>query len=599
MASSAEYAPIIAALERIDALLAMARAIAVGAASIASAGVGFDGPSVANQAAATALPLSTYATARFVYTRAQEAIWQYIPGVPGTVGVPALKADEVIAAAGGVLARTTYSSPKWRTDVNDVFIDPANPAASNENDGFTALTPLLTGYELHRRWGWDASRPIVGCNLATSPDGFTHVRVQSDLVSPDSLPIKITIAHDSLLQIESPLLAANILRTAVLTNAVTPMNRAVPLGGTRLRIQDNTLANWTAFMAFNRRVRFLDGPAGPGPGTLTGGTLQPQTNQAGGAVDCSACQTTSPSAFSFTPTAVTPAVGNTYVVEQLVQVNLGEIDIAQELNPTFGGYNAIVYFLNINLPSIGGQSWAPQSNGLGLFAGVELIFFQCTIDRSIDGSAGNVVLNACYGSQGAFSTGGHQQQFIVGGGWNGGIAGSGVQIAINGQGGSFETAIDFDAVFNLAFIVAITGPVRSFASWNAAVTGGLNAGGHGVMIGGGGPSTFFGMRGDAQCKGTIWGNSTTATATGLLVCASCNGIGAPQNITGPTSDFKLGNKILGWFFNDVTTAYAPVGAAGVPTTWAALTAAEGAAGFGGNAHELDSNSHFVAAETTA
>lgn len=574
--------------ERVEALLALARSAA------AAAIVGFI---VANEAAMQDLVVPDGTS---VFVRSHRSIWVKRNGVAGTQGVPPLFPHEVDAATdgSGVFTRTTYSDPSLRTGINDIFIDPANPAANDENDGLTALTPLQHGYELHRRWGWDASRPIVGPNLVTSPDGFTHVHVQSDLLSPDSLPIKVTLAHDALLQIESPLLAANIIRTSVLTNAVTAMNRAAPLGGTRLRIQDNTLANWTPDMVANRRVRFLNGPAGPGPGTLTGGTLQPQTNQAGGAVDCSACQTTAPAAFSFTPTTVTPAVGNTYVVERLVVVNLGEIDIAQELNPTFGGFNGIVFFLNINLPSIGGQSWCPQSNGLGLFAGVELVFFQCTIDRTIDGSAGNVVLNACYGSQGVFSTGGHQQQFIVGGGWNGGIVGSSVQVAVNGQGGSFESALDFDAVFNLSLIVAITGPVRNFASWNAAPSAGLNAGGHGVMIGAGGPSTFFGFRGQAQCKGTIWGNTATAGATGLLVCASCDGVGAPQNITGPAADFKLANKIVGWWFNDATAAYNPIGGS-VATTWAALAAAEGAAGFGGNAHELDSNSHFVAAETSA
>lgn len=142
----------------------------------------FSGPIVADQAAASALPASVYVNARLVWTIAQEAIWQFIPGVPGTVGVPPLAADEVIVAAGGVLARTEYSSPKWRVGVNDIFIDPANGAASNENDGFTALTPLKTGYELFRRWGWSASKPLVGCNFATSPDGFTNIHVRKSVV---------------------------------------------------------------------------------------------------------------------------------------------------------------------------------------------------------------------------------------------------------------------------------------------------------------------------------------------------------------------------------------------------------------------------------
>ena len=210
--------------ERIESLLSRALALAAAASAAAAAANSFAGPVVANQLAASALPLSTFVTAKQVYTVAQEAIWEYIPGVAGAVGVPPLSPNEVIPAAGGVLARTNYSSPKWRIGVNDMFIDPANPAANDENDGFTALTPLKTGYELHRRRGWDASKPVVGPSLATSPDGYSNIHVQSDIVAPDSLPIKITIAKNATMRVQGG--PSTILRTSTLTNAVTAMNPA-------------------------------------------------------------------------------------------------------------------------------------------------------------------------------------------------------------------------------------------------------------------------------------------------------------------------------------------------------------------------------------
>lgn len=559
----------------------------------------FAGPIVANEAAASAL--AGLVDGEQVFVLSHRSIWTKRTGVPGTQGVPPLSPHEVIvsntAAPDGVLCRTTYSDPALRVGINDIFIDPAAGIANDENNGLTAATPLKTGYELHRRWGWSDSKPLVGCNLATSPLGFVIIHVQSDLVSPDSLPIKITVAHDSSIQIQSPLLAANILRTATLTDAVTAMNRAAPLGGTRLTIRDNTLASWAPFKVFNRRVRFLDGPAGPGVGSEFGGTLQPQTDAliAPGQAQCSPCQGTAPSGFVLTPTTVTPAVGNTYVVEKLVVVNMGEVDIDEELNPTFGGFSVFVNFVNINLPDTGSQEWVPRTRG-GYAGGVVINCYQCTFDRNIDNSLANIHCIACYGSKGIFGVGGSAQEYILGGGWNGEIVGSNVIVAINGNP-SIESSMDFDVCFNSANIVAFTGPIKNVASWNAA-PGALNVAGHGFMIGGGGPAPFFGFRGSAQCKGTLWGNTTTAGATGVLVCASCNGVGAPQNCTGPTADFKLANKVVGWWFNDATSVYDPVGAP-VATTWAALTAAEGAAGFGGNAHELDSNTHFVAAETTA
>lgn len=574
------------------------------AAASAGALTSFAGPIVANQAAATALPAGTYTTARQVYTLAQEAIWQYVPGVPGAVGVPPLTADEVITAAGGVLARTNYSSPKWRIGVNDVYIDPANGAASNENTGFDPALPLLTGYELHRRRGWDDSKPIVGPNFATSPDGYSNINIMSDVVSPDSLPIKVTIAANATMRVRGN--TPTVIRSAVLTNAVVAQNPAVPLGGTRLQIRDNLLANWTAFMVPNRRVRMIDGPA-------AGGTLQPQTNQAGGAVDCSPCQTTAGGfpTFSTVPTEVTPAVGNTYHVEQLTVCNLGEIDITQELNPAFGA-DTFFDFVDINLPFIGtglggSQTWAPRSG-----AGVFLNFYQCTVDRSVDASFANLLLIACYAGAIAItissSPSGNQQSVLVGGGMNGNVLSGGPgsigQIVINGNS-RFEVTVDFNFVAN-ACISAITGGIRGAAFWNALILAGVNTAGHGLLVGGGGTGPFFGMRGDLIFKSTVWGNTTSAAATGCLIAASCSGVGPPQNITGPGGDCKLANfsaTVGNNTFWQAATGL-DVGATGVAgvvsaSSWAFITAAQGAPGYGGSVHNRDQNASFVATETTA
>jgi hypothetical protein len=137
-------------------------------AAAAAAALSFAGPTVADQAAAAAIPASVLTTSPFVFTLSQDAIWQKIVGAPGAVGVPPLTAQEVIATTDGtgVLARTDYSSPRWRIGVNDIFIN--STTGNDQNDGLTVGTPIQTGRELFRRWGWGA-RVEVGCNLATSP----------------------------------------------------------------------------------------------------------------------------------------------------------------------------------------------------------------------------------------------------------------------------------------------------------------------------------------------------------------------------------------------------------------------------------------------
>lgn len=558
----------------------------------------FAGPVVANEAAAAAFPLSDTpnGTAQ-IFVLSHRSIWTKRNGIAGVQGVPPLSPHEVIAATAGiagVLCRTEYSDPALRTGINDIFIDPAAPGANDENDGLTAATALKTGYELHRRWGWNVSKPIVGCNLTTSPDGFLSIHVLSDLTSPDSLPIKITVAHDATIRITAPLLAANILRTATLTNAVTAANRAAPLGGTRLTIQDNTLASWAAFEVPNRRVRMIDGPA-------IGATFQPQTDSLAtpGQVQCCNAQTTNEPGFALVPTTVTPAVGNTYVVEKLVVVNLGAIDISEELNPTFGGFNVFVNFVNINLPNLGNDNWTPRSDsGAG---GIDVNFYQCTVDRTVDISRANTIFIACLFSGGG--VGGFAQIFGTGGaGFNGFLEGGGANgitgffgIAVSST--SIDQLIDSDFVANGAFAVTIVGAgVKNCASWNAKPSAGINAAGHGFQVGAGGASPFFANRGTCVFKGTVWGNGNPGA--GALVGAACAGVGPPQNITGTQGDLKLAQSLVGWWWNAATAVYNPVGA-GIVLSWAALTAAKGAAGFGGSAHEPDQDAEWVAAETTA
>jgi F0F1-type ATP synthase membrane subunit c/vacuolar-type H+-ATPase subunit K len=592
--------------ERIEILESLVkRALAAAAAGSI---IGFTGPVVANEAAAAAFPMSDVPGGIMqVFVLSHRSIWTKRNGVAGVQGVPPLAAHEVIAATAGpagVLTRTEYSDPTLRIGINDIWIDPANGAANDENDGLTAATPLKTGYELFRRWGWNASKPIVGPNLATSPLGFVNIHVQTDLVSPDSLPIKVTAAANS----SGPRVVggpSTILRTATLTDAVTAMNPAVPApGGTRLTVRDNTLLSWAAFMVANRRVRMIDGPA-------AGGTFQPQTDSlaTAGQVQCSACQTTNASGFSRVATTVTPAVGNTYVVESLVIVNIGAVDISQELNPAFGGFEAFLNIENCNLPSTGSQNWVPRSDaGVN---GPSINLYQCTIDRGVDVGLANITFIACYFSKQEISCviGHSDGPAIEGGGANGFIAGpvSGLLIAM--ESATADALIDGDFVANGASIFSVVGAMRNFASWNAQAVAGINAGGHGVIVGGGGTGTFFAYRGVATFKGLLWGNTTGGfqAGAGLLVSAGCIGVGAPQNITGGQGDGKLANNpsaggaAFNTYWDQATGTYrgAAGGFAASDFTWVLLAAAKAGPGYGFSVHFPDQDAHFVASETSA
>lgn len=561
--------------------------------NVASAAVGGGVPGVAdviipNEAGFAGLVALTNGQSIFVLSH--RSMWRAVPAAIS----PPLVAHEVIATgtAGINAVRTDYSDQAWRIGVNDIFIDPV--AGNDENTGFTALTALKTGQELWRRWGW-GSPQIVGPNLATSPDGFLTVHIQNDLVSPDQLDVNVIIASNASIRFRGAILAGNVIRTSTLTAASTAANRAAPLGGTRLRLVDAATATWVPDMAANRRGRITTG-------AQAGATFQPQTNiGAGGAVDCSCAQTTNEPGFSLSPTTVTPANGSTYVIEKLVQCNFGLFHLTQQINPSFGGFNAFCNLVDLNLPATPNQQWAPIVDGQN-FSGPNLNLYQCTIDRGIDlTQAGPFNFVACYWFNAFIS------HFGEGAGCN--IAGGG----FNGAGGALagwlwackneQSAISGDCVANNSLcLIGSDTAILNAASWNALVFAGVNAGGHGMLVG---IQGFGAMRSRCCFKGTIWGNGNGGA--GVLIGAACKGAGAPQNITGTQGDGKLANNpsagaaAFNTYWDQVTGTYR--GAAGLfaasAFTWALLAAAKAAPGYGGSVHFPDQDSSFVALETTA
>ena len=541
------------------------------AAASGSGSASFAGPIVANEAAAAAL--NGLLDGEQVFVLSHRSIWTKRTGTAGVQGVPPLAANEVIATtdATGVLTRTTYSDPALRIGINDIFINPAT--GNNENTGLTAGTPIASGQELFRRWGW-GERVVVSCNLTTSPDGFTNVNVQGgDLISPDSLEMVILLDANCSLRIRG---GATTFRTGTLTAAPIAMNRAAPpIGGTRLRLTDAAAAAlWAAdCTTTNRRGRFTNGPA-------ANGTFMAQVDVGGGAVDCSGCQTTNEPGFSQIATTVTPANGNTYVIETLRQVNFGVVDIMQSLNPTVGGFTAFANVIDCHIPATGAQpGWAPRT-----LNGVNLNFYQCTFNRSCSWLDRATALVACYTNEGWVAD--SASRLIISGG--------GARLLVGGStlDGFFanSTFANFDQDFvseQMPIFTTNDFVSTNFAVWNAGVVPGFNPGGHGLLLG-----TPGGGRGTSRFLGTFWGSGNGGV--GIRVGAGCTAVGGPQNATGAGGDFVLGSRTTGWFFDNAAAIYNP-GAGPLAFSWANLAAAQ-PAGFAGDAHAPHQDAHWVPAE---
>lgn len=529
---------------------------------------------VANYAALVAL---ADATADLVFVQSTRSIWSAAP-----TSTLAPVADEIIArVAGGNWLRTEYSDPLWRTGVNDIYIDPANGAANDENTGFTPGAPLRTGRELFRRWGW-GHRVQIACDLATSPDGFTNIHVVSSLgsagstVPTDTLPMNVALATNCNLRILTG--PALVRRTATLTG-VTAMDPAAPLGGTRLRLTDATLPSWAAYAAVNTRGRITSGAA-------VGGTFQVQDAVAANQADCSACQTTNEAAFSSSTTTVTPGIGDGYVIESLVTVTLDTFfHVAQEDSPGYApsGGSSFCNIVGAFIPATQ-QNFTPSIEN-----GVFLNFYQCTIDRGfILTGSGDTNFIACYFTAGFSAAHGG---VVLGGGGALALPGASTFFLIRGpnDAGNNVHVVDENFVAQ-GFTITLVGEqtvVRAFASWRSPV------GTSGVRVG----SDAFG-RARVQFRGRVWGNQNARC--GIAVGAGCVAVGPAQNITGTQGDFKLAGAApvggdSGSRFDATTRTYLPLAAGPSDMTWALLTPAQ-PAGYGGNCHYPLGDSHWLSTE---
>ena len=100
--------------------------------------------------------------------------------------VPALVGPDSPGAQPYSTSHTPYA-PSW--DVAAWFVDPSNATgrASNDNDGLTATTPLLTFAEIVRRWG-------TGSPVLRQDTTIFQLSDQPDFTDPVNFPVAMVVA---------------------------------------------------------------------------------------------------------------------------------------------------------------------------------------------------------------------------------------------------------------------------------------------------------------------------------------------------------------------------------------------------------------------
>lgn len=450
------------------------------------------------------------------------------------------------------------------------FIDPQN--GSDANDGETPMTALATHAELERRWAGGTLLPPVDPGL-----GFPQVTVTLLGDLPASDPINVTVTLDrevSLLYFGG---VANTVRTGSFT-AVTPKN---PTTNTPLSVTDLAMAGtWAADIG--RRVRITNG--------AREGTVMWPARSFGGTGRMS-----DPSLvadlfgnvyWSLTPQ--TPAVGDTYVVEELVRAAIGVIDVrGVGWGPTAGP--PLMSFVDLEIRD---ETVAMYPRGQGVFAN----FVRCLVGPSlIDPNFEEQYFYNCYLRAGTVGiTGSYCFLF---GGLVGALTAPLFAFGCQGHGGCSYILAD-DVMFQGCGIGGQNVQIASACVFDA-VTNTVNPGGHAVVVGtmpqlvapgGSGGAIAFSENGSFSQSMRLWGSGNAGAGVAVRPGGSfVYREGVFPTVTGVNGDFLLASANIARAFDDASGAYTTARA----STWANLAAPIGSGGFNGSAHDVQREAHIL------
>jgi hypothetical protein len=459
--------------------------------------------------------------------------------------------------------RTSFSHPSWRLEHDDWYID--SIAGNDENNGATALTALRTGAELSRRYGHG--------NLvrSTSVDLSIRYHIKNDLLAPDYFELDVTADVDTYFRILGENTAT--LRTGTLANSggviVENPNTNQPWV-----IKDTGVVTWET----DARIRFTNGPA-------NNGTCWPAKDLGSGSLRVSPPCTWDEPDFFNTANAVTPANGNTYAVERLTKINLGEIRVRRTTSAF--GFALIVNVANLDIQNPGpGFAISDHADGHNL----SISYYGCRVRQPLylrseyyinsflsDGVLGTTFFNNIGFSGCLFKYINAQNPFFLVSNWR----------------GSFGNVTTYLQGVPLLFVGSNAINAGSVAVFDVPISF-ANPGGHGINVGFA-KDVFLEQAASLGVVGSIWGSGNAGAGIRMSAGSSLsihrNSI---TTITGTGGDFILA---------DAATARAWDEAVGAPTgvitcTWANLALAIASGGFGGSAHNFQQRASVVLGSVT-
>lgn len=435
----------------------------------------------------------------------------------------ALLADNItiVPAAGGTgqWLRTPDAHPFWLTQT-EWFVSTAT--GDDQNDGSSG-NPIATHTELSRRWGQEG-----------------HISVDVTVTIMDSLdptdPIRLNIILDGSIYYTG---VVSTVRTGTATT-VTPRNAATNQKYTILDSGLPAANSWTANV--NQRVRMTNGPAS-GAYAWVIADLGTRT--------ASLSEFASTSPFTIAVDLLTPANGNTYIVEAMPSVTMqsGDINVGgggffvvENLDITNGEmkYTSITTFLScifqsplaINNPS--GIQYILNCLCLAT-AGSAFGFLELDagLVRPLSGAAGGACVTSVFGSKVVLDA------YVI-------LEEGGLVVDPSSQG-----LVGLAGIFNV-------------------IVGGINPTGDGVLIGNAG-GTVAGPGGSIVVKdwqygsGALFGNGNFGAGVSVGVGGTFVTDVTPT-ITGGDGDFIMNGNHSGYAFTTVTNSFAGP----FTTTWANL-----------------------------
>jgi hypothetical protein len=519
--------------------------------------------------------------------RPTEAALAATPGANGRIGFVLSQRGEYVAsssstlalAAGLVLAnpaggrwlRTEYADPAWAYGITDAYID--DVLGTTEATGLYTSTPgvpaPITSAEFARRW---RNQVVSTGDLVNFT---TRIFLQSAIAGNLDLP-GVVFAPDTYPQfIAAPITPA--LQTSTL-DAVGGYTAQVPGaagGGTPVTIVDSTLASFAAFVG--KRIRF---PA-------TGAIATILTAPAASTAELSQPNDDGFAVFNIFPTAINPAAGAAYVIEDLLSIKMGDWRASVETNSVFSGFEQWVSGKDFEAADDSGNvAWAPSIEG------APLVLYSCRV-RGAFNLNGCVICDNCtmknfttndQPKNGVLTVG--AQAAILGGAF---VPDPGVTplLYLTGAGLGFGVVDNHVAVQAGGVVFVGDAMAGNFAVFDTAAAGVLNPGGHAVQVG----AAAHSLGADVLFRGLAWGNG--AVGHGMRVQSGSKGHWQTiPNVFGAAGELRLADSVIGFWFDPLTGTFQPPGGI-TPITWASVAAAAGVAGFGGSVHWPDQAASFV------